>query len=184
MAVEFIDLALALHQANALKSGDFILASGNRSRTYWHIPSLASEVGPRNTVVETYLQMLDECIPFDLLADVPHAPSFLVAIMADRLSLPMITPHPVPKDHGHIVEISGSYRPGNIAVVVEGVLTTGGSALKTIQVLERNGIVVRDVLGLIDAEAGARETLANYNVYTAATHRKLMDFFAEANLSA
>lgn len=172
--IEFIDVARALYEGGTLKTGEFVLSSGQKSSRYWFIPNLKSATEQRNVIISVYQQMLGQC-NFDCLADVPWAPSFIVDILSDRLQVPMVTPRE-PKDHGFITEVEGTYKRGDIAVVIEGVLTTGGSVLSAIKRLETNGLVVKDVVGLIDAEEGARENLASYNVHVFTTHNRLIEF--------
>lgn len=181
--VEFIDVALAIYESHILKDGDFVLASGRRARSYWDIPSGEHYPKHRNTIVTAYQQLLEECEPYDTLVDVFSAPSYIAAILSDRLGVPRNTVR-TPKDHGFITEIVGDYTPRDRAVVIEGVFTTGQSAYNAVKTLEKSGFLVRDVVGLIDVEQGAREFLADYNFHPYTTHRMLEEFFLEANISA
>lgn len=181
MAIEFIDVATALYLSNVQKRGEFVLASGKRASLYYDLPSAEHYPEHRNTIVTAYQQMLEECEPFDTLVDVFSAPSYIAAILADRLKLHRNTVR-TPKDHGYITEVVGDYRKGDKALVLEGVVTTGRSALHAVRTLERHGLVVRDVLALIDAEEGAREALVDYNLHVYTTHQALQDFYLEANL--
>ena len=63
------------------------------------------------------------------------------------------------KDHGRGRRIEGCFEPGARVVVVEDVITTGGSALQAIGEVEREGGEVVAVLALVDREEGGRESL-------------------------
>lgn len=68
------------------------------------------------------------------------------------------------KDHGMQKMIEGpALEPGDKVVVVEDVVTTGGSVLKAIQEVEKLKAKVVRVICLVDRNEGAAETLASYN---------------------
>jgi len=58
------------------------------------------------------------------------------------------------------IEGDKSLRPGTNVAVVEDVVTTGGSILRTIEIAEAQGLQVVQVLALVDREEGGRENLA------------------------
>jgi orotate phosphoribosyltransferase len=63
------------------------------------------------------------------------------------------------KAHGTGRQIEGNFRPGSDVVVVEDVITTGGSAQKAIAAVETAGAKVVGVLAVVDREQGGREAL-------------------------
>jgi orotate phosphoribosyltransferase len=65
-----------------------------------------------------------------------------------------------PKEHGTGGLLVGDVRPGDRVVVVEDVVTTGGSALKAVRAAREFGLKVVKVLVLVDREEGGREALA------------------------
>lgn len=66
--------------------------------------------------------------------------------MADALGLPFIYIRPTPKDHGLENLIEGDLRPGQKVVVIEDLISTGGSSLKAVEAIRKDG---SDVLGMI-----------------------------------
>lgn len=64
------------------------------------------------------------------------------------------------KGHGTGRRIEGNFAPGNAVVVVDDVITTGGSTLKAVDAIEAEGGRVLFALVLVDREEGAREALA------------------------
>jgi orotate phosphoribosyltransferase len=64
-----------------------------------------------------------------------------------------------PKGHGQGRQIEGNFQPGFNVVVVDDVITTGGSTLKAIDVIEREGGKVEFALVLVDREEGGRQAI-------------------------
>ncbi|MEK5497079.1 orotate phosphoribosyltransferase [Bacillus sp. FSL M8-0077] len=73
-------------------------------------------------------------------AGIPHA-----ALAADRLNVPMCYVRSKPKAHGKGNQIEGAISPGQKVVVVEDLISTGGSVLEVVAALEEEGC---DVLGV------------------------------------
>jgi orotate phosphoribosyltransferase len=64
-----------------------------------------------------------------------------------------------PKDHGTGRLIEGNFNPGNAVVVVEDVITSGGSAMRALAAVEKAGGEVLGVLAVVDREEGGRAIL-------------------------
>jgi orotate phosphoribosyltransferase len=65
-----------------------------------------------------------------------------------------------PKGHGTNQYIEGPVKPGDTAVIVEDVVTTGGSSLQAIQRAEQFGLKILGVLAIIDRMEGGAEAFA------------------------
>lgn len=75
---------------------------------------------------------------------------------------PMIRAFTVRKEakaHGTGKLIEGPYRAGDRVVVIEDVITTGGSALRAVEAVRNAGGTIAGVLALVDREEGGREAL-------------------------
>jgi orotate phosphoribosyltransferase len=78
-----------------------------------------------------------------------------------------VTPHPIraftvrkeAKAHGTGKQVEGPLARGDQVVIVEDVITTGGSAERAVNAVRREGAVVLGVLALVDREEGGRENL-------------------------
>ncbi len=68
------------------------------------------------------------------------------------------------KSHGTGRLIEGPFRSGDQVVVVEDVITTGGSARRAIAAVRQAGATVIGVLAVVDREEGGRDALASENV--------------------
>lgn len=68
------------------------------------------------------------------------------ALVADVMNLPFVYVRPKPKDHGMENLIEGRVTKGQKVVVVEDLVSTGGSSLKAVEALRREGV---EVLGMV-----------------------------------
>ena len=74
-------------------------------------------------------------------AGIPHA-----AYVAERLQKPLIYVRSKPKDHGRGKQIEGVLKEGQKVVVIDDLLSTGGSALKAVEAVKAAG---GDVIGVV-----------------------------------
>ena len=96
------------------------------------------------------------------------------ALVADQLGLPYAYVRPKPKDHGMGNQVEGELRQGAKVVVIEDLISTGGSSLKAVKALREYGVEVVGMVasftyGFPVAEAAFREagvkliTLSDYS---------------------
>jgi orotate phosphoribosyltransferase len=65
-----------------------------------------------------------------------------------------------PKGHGTGKQVEGPVTPGQRVVIVEDVITSGGSALKAAEAAQQFGLIVERVIGIIDRLAGGQQAFA------------------------
>lgn len=149
----------------SVRRGDFVLASGRRS-TFYIDARLTTMSGDGLSVIGGLgLDRLAarEWAPrsvggLTLGAD-PIAYALALAAKHRGQTLDAFTVRKQPKDHGTAKRIEGCFRAGYSVVVVEDVLTTGGSAREAIKAVETEGGQVLGVLAVVDREEGGREAL-------------------------
>lgn len=119
-------------------------------------------------------------LAFDRYADVPMAATPMVAVLSHLTRVPMITPREA-KTHGAGGNINGAFTPGETALVIDDVVTHADSKLEAIRTLEANGLVVRDVVVLIDREQGGPQAIAaaGYTLHAAVTISQLLAYWRE-----
>ena len=98
----------------------------------------------------------DDGIEYDCIAPVPFSPVPIATALSLETTKPLIIPRES-KDHGNQSAIEGPHKPGERALVVEDVLSTGASARKIISLLEKQGLIVRDIVTLVDRDEGGTE---------------------------
>lgn len=119
-------------------------------------------------------------LTFDVYADVPMAATPMVAVLSHLTRIPMITPRES-KTHGAGGNINGSFTPGATALVIDDVVTHADSKIEAIHTLEANGLVVRDVVVLVDREQGGPAAIASagYRLSAAVTISDLLEYWRE-----
>jgi orotate phosphoribosyltransferase len=76
-----------------------------------------------------------------------------------RIMLRVFSVRKSAKQHGRLKRIEGNFSPGDSVVVVEDVITTGGSAIEAISAIEEAGGRVGFVIALVDREEGGRQNI-------------------------
>ncbi len=154
-----------LIREKALKLGDFTLASGKKSTYYLD--------GKQVTLDPQGARLIGEGI-LDLLApDKTPAAVGGMSIGADPITAAVVTMSAVrqtplagfmvrkePKGHGTNQYIEGPVSPGDEVVIVEDVVTTGGSSLEAIERAEAFGLKVVRVVAIVDRMQGGAEAFA------------------------
>lgn len=166
----------ALHEAGCVKFGNFTLASGKQSPIYIDLRRVISYPALFKQVVNAYVETI-RTLSFDRLAAVPYAALPSAAAIALKLNQPLIYPRKEVKAHGTGQAIEGVFEAGQTALVIEDVVTTGGSLLAAVKTMEEAGLVVRDVAVLVDREQGGKAMLAHqgYHLHAVLTISQILD---------
>jgi uridine monophosphate synthetase len=91
----------------------------------------------------------------------------------------MIYPRKEAKDYGTAKLIEGAYAAGETVLMVDDVITNGGAKLDALKPLFDEGLVVKDLIVLIDREQGGAAQLAarGVNLHAVLTLRQALDVF-------
>ena len=83
------------------------------------------------------------------------------------------------KGHGTKSAIEGDIHPGEKVVIIDDVITTGGSTITAIEIAKDAGLVINRVIALIDREEGGRENIEKHikRVDAILTRSEIMDIF-------
>lgn len=142
-------LAEKLLQISAIKlqpQNPFVWASGWNSPIYNDNRRILSYPDIRNLVKVEYSRAILEHFPdVEAVAGVATGAIAFGAIVADILGLPYVYVRSTPKDHGLENLIEGNLKPGTKVVVIEDLVSTGGSSLKTVDIIRTYGC---DVIGM------------------------------------
>jgi uridine monophosphate synthetase len=171
-------LADGLLEAGCVKFGEFTLKSGLKSPIYIDLRLIISHPTLLAEVARAYLPLMSN-LQFSRIAGLPYAAIPIATAISLAGNYPMIYPRKEVKAYGTKAEIEGEYQPGEIALVIDDLATTGGSKFEAIEKLTGAGLVVRDVVVLIDRQSGAKESLAQagYSMHAVLTITELLDYW-------
>ncbi len=172
------EVAEKLLQINAVKlnpQNPFTWASGIKSPIYCDNRLVLSFPDVRTFVIQAFVDKAAQFAPFDIVAGVATAGIPHGALLADRLEKPFIYVREKAKSHGRQNQIEGNIFEGARVLLIEDLISTGGSSLKAVETLREAGCVVVGVLAIFSygfqkAEDVFHEakcpfdTLSNYNV--------------------
>ena len=146
----------------SLKFGDFTLASGKKATYYLDCRQITLDSVGAKLIGEGILEHLQQ-------NTMPQAVGGM-AIGADPITAAVITVaafQNIPlkgfmvrkqsKGHGTDQSVEGPLTAGDRAVIVEDVVTTGGSSFDAIEKVEALGVIVEGVIAIIDRLEGGRE---------------------------
>lgn len=151
--------------ARSARRGNFTLASGRQSTLY--IDARLTTMTPEGQVLIGRLGLqairdaswrADAVGGLTLGAD-PIAYAICHASASTAQPLRAFTVRKEAKAHGTGKQVEGPLAAGDHVVVVEDVITTGGSASKAVEAVKREGAIPLGVLALVDREEGGREHL-------------------------
>lgn len=151
-------LILKLFEYGCVQFGQFTLASGKQSPIYIDLRRVVSFPDVFKMAVEAYLRLL-RGVKFDLLSGVPYAALPVAAVTAWKLGMPLIYPRKEAKAHGTGQIVEGAFQSGQTAIMVEDVITSGGSILTAAENLRNVGLVVSDAVVLVDRKQGGVEAM-------------------------
>lgn len=173
-------LADGLLQAGCIKFGSFTLKSGLQSPIYIDLRQIITYPKLLEQVGQAYLPIL-KTLQFSRIAGLPYAAIPIATAISLAGNYPMIYPRKEVKTYGTKAEIEGQYQAGETVVVIDDLATTGGSKFEAIEKLTGVGLVVRDVVVLVDRQSGAKESLeqAGYAMHAVLTISQLLEYWEE-----
>ncbi len=125
----------------------FTWASGWKSPIYCDNRKTLSYPQIRTYIKLQIARLIQENYPeAEVIAGVATGAIAQGALVADLLGLPFIYIRPTPKDHGLENLIEGDLRPKQKVVVIEDLISTGGSSLKAVEAIRKDG---SKVLGMV-----------------------------------
>ncbi|QGH34455.1 orotate phosphoribosyltransferase [Gracilibacillus salitolerans] len=146
------EIANALYEIDAIQirpDRSFVWTSGIHSPIYCDNRLTMSYPEVRKQIVKQFAEIIDQLeekpdvIAGCATAGIPHA-----AWLADYLNLPMVYVRSKPKGHGKQNQIEGKIEQGDKVIVIEDLISTGGSSIDSALVLQEAGAEVLSVLAI------------------------------------
>lgn len=159
-------IAEELWNLGAIELGDFTLGrTAVNSPVYINVRRLISNplaldrcARIINDELEALMAMRNPHVkPFGLVAGVPMGGLHLGTAYSLRTTIPMIYINPRGTERAATIE--GFYRPGETCLIIDDLITGGGSIVETAQRLRDAGLFVYDAVALVDREEGGRAAL-------------------------
>ncbi|MGB0978994.1 MAG: orotate phosphoribosyltransferase [Croceimicrobium sp.] len=176
------ETAEKLMQIKAIKlqpKEPFTWASGWQSPIYCDNRVSLSYPELRNYLKKSLAKALKSLYPdAEVVVGVATGAIAIGALVADELDLPFVYVRPEPKKHGRQNQIEGKLPPNSKVVVIEDLISTGGSSLKVVNVLRDSGAEVQGMLALFTyAFRIAEENFksANLDLYTLSDYPHLLE---------
>ncbi len=149
----------ALHAVHAVRSGHFVLTSGRHSDSYVQCARILEDPALTTSLAHTAVARLPKGLDIDLVA-APAVGGLIIGFaVAQALGVRFIFSERA--DGRMVFRRSFAVQPGQRVLVVEDVVTTGGSVGEVIELVESAGGEVVGVVSLID-RGGEKAFSADY----------------------
>lgn len=173
------EIAKTLLQIKAIKlspANPFVWASGWNSPIYCDNRKTLSYPEARKQIYTAFAEVIAEKYPeAQVIAGVATGAIACGVLAAEAMGKPFIYVRSAPKSHGMANQVEGYYEPGQKVVVVEDLVSTGGSSLNAVEALRAAGVEVLGMVAIFTYGFPAAEqnfktagveltTLSNYNV--------------------
>lgn len=181
-------LAAALFDIGCVKFGQFKLKSGLMSPIYIDLRLLVTHPAVLRQVGAAMAQLAREkALQFDRLAALPYAGLPIGVAVSLEMDRPLIYPRKEAKDYGTAKLIEGEYKAGEVALMVDDLITKGTAKIEALKPLLDEQLQVKDIIVLIDREQGGAAELATRGValHAVMTLPAILDaLVAQSRLSA
>ena len=165
----------------------FSWVSGIKSPVYCDNRKMIAFPEERKAVVEGFKKIIEEKgLEFDVIGGTATAAIPWAAFLAYDLGVPMIYIRPEKKEHGAGKQIEGYLEAGQKVLIVEDLISTGGSSVKAAEaVREEGGCTVDEILSIVTWEipkAVGRFEEANITLHTLTDYTNIIGLAAEEGL--
>lgn len=147
MEKEIAKILLEVNAVNLRPNQPFTFTSGIKSPIYCDNRLLISHPKKRNIIIKAFLNILKEK-EFDILAGTATAGIPWCAWLAQKVSKPMIYVRGKAKEHGKENLIEGKIEKGKKVIVVEDLISTGGSSIDAVEAVREAGGIVEDCIAI------------------------------------
>ncbi|MBN2048801.1 MAG: orotate phosphoribosyltransferase [Spirochaetales bacterium] len=169
-------LARALVETGAVRFGSFVLKSGLVSPFYIDFRETISHPEVLRGICDALVETVKR-LDFDIVTGVPYTALPFAALLAERLGKPLVFIRKEAKAYGTAKRIIGSYKRGQRCLVIDDLITTGESNLETAEALVEGGLVVKDIVVILDRSRDGDRILAGggFRLHSILTLDKLLD---------
>jgi len=176
-----MQIADSLLIAECIHFGSFTLKSGLKSPIYIDLRRLVHYPALLAQVAKAYIKILKK-LTFDHLAALPYAALPIATAISLDGNYSMLYPRKEVKTYGTKALIEGVFTSGQRVVIIDDLITSGGSKFEGIEKLITAGLIVQDVVVLIDRQAGGVDVLAErgYQLHVVLTMPELLNYYEQS----
>ena len=156
-------IILGFFDNGMIQFGQFVLKSGIISPFYFDLRPMISYPTLFNLVIEEYARVASG-LSFDHIVGIPYTAIPLATALGVRIRRPTAYTRKESKGYASDKFVEGNIKRGQVALLVDDLITTAKSKFEVIEGLKAEGVRVKDIVVLIDREQGGREQLASKNV--------------------
>lgn len=170
------EFLLKAYNLGIIKFGNFILKSGISSPFYIDLRPLASSPQLLK-ILSNFLLKLEINSDFNLICGVPYAALPIATVMSILSNIPLIIKRKENKGYGTKRILEGVFYNNQTCLLVEDVITTGKSLIETISVIENEGLIVKNIVVVLDRQQRGIIELENkgYKVKTLFTIHEVIN---------
>ncbi len=162
-----VQISTILTRIGALRFGTFTLSSGVLSPYYVDLRIIPSYPEAFQKITDLYVELAKKKIglnKFDRIAGIPTAGMPFSSVVALKLSKPFLYVRKEAKTHGRERRIEGILMPGDRVLLVDDLVTSGGTLIDAADAVRAEGAVVNDALILLDREEGAKNSMIKVGI--------------------
>lgn len=177
-----VELTHALYNIGAIQFGEFTLKSGKTSSIYINLRKIISYPELLRNIADAIWEKIQAC-QFDVICGVPYTALPIATCISIDRNIPMVMRRKEKKDYGTKQIVEGDFQPGQNCLIIEDIITTGGSILETASDIEACGLRVTDVIALVDREQGGKQNLAKkYHTHTILNLSEMINILQTSNM--
>ncbi len=153
---------LELEKIGAIKFGQFTLKSGRISPFYFDLRDMISLPKILEGVADLLAERIKD-MDFDVLTGIPYTALPIASLVASKLNKPLVYIRKEEKAYGTGKNVIGKFKKGAKCLVIDDLITTGASKIETAEKYEKEGVIIKDFVVIIDRSANGKEELAKNN---------------------
>jgi len=160
-------VGLLLIKNNAIKFGDYILASGKKSPYYIDLRQTISSPTTMDWIANSLTRIILNEIgkdKIDKILGVPTAGVPFATVVSQKLGIPLIYYRQARKEHGVRKKVEGILERNDRVLIIDDLITTGESVIETAEVIRDQGGVVNELAVLLDREQGGQQRLRSSRI--------------------
>jgi uridine monophosphate synthetase len=162
--VQLQEVVEELYACGAIKIGKFSLKNKTDSNYYIDLRLTISRPLLLKKITKLFAKKVEH-LRYDAICGVPYAALAFSTALSLQQEKPMLMARKEAKDHGTRQLVEGIYHAGDRVLIVEDVVTSGGSIAETVKTLASEGLIVQDAVVFLDREQGGTTRLAAEGVH-------------------